>query len=261
MIRLAALALGLALAAAPAAASEVDNFTAAVPGLAGKSWLDLLRQLFPDIAPGAMSGAVLSGEIRLRPIEKEAFGGECPDPLPLQQLEYQRATIAGKPRLIVGVGTGSDLCVAPLALFEGDGEGKLLDAADVKQDAHYFFASGFVRPLGAGGQLVVASNNHEGSGGGYEIETLVMATDAAFSYIGSLFVHNERSCRTDADEQANIRTAPDAGPFARIVGEVKRTAQYRARDCETPSRKDTVTITRTVWRWNAARHAYRKVAK
>jgi hypothetical protein len=50
------LAAGAAFAASSAAPAPISDFTAAVPGMPGKTWLDLLRQLFPDVVAASASG-------------------------------------------------------------------------------------------------------------------------------------------------------------------------------------------------------------
>src|SRR5205807_4244931 len=63
--------------------------------------------LFPDLTqvpgPGGRTSDFIHGKISLRPIDDEAFGGDCPDPLRVEYLEFARVEIARKPRLIVGI--------------------------------------------------------------------------------------------------------------------------------------------------------------
>jgi hypothetical protein len=261
-MRFAAVIVAFMLAAAPAMADTVDDFTAAVPGIPGKSWMDLLKQLFPDLAVGPKNEAVVRGGIALRPIEEDgAFTDECLDELKLRSLEFAQVRISGKNRLIIGVATDGDTCAAPLALFEGSGDGKLLDAANVKQDKNYSFGRNFVRSLGEDGQLVVVTNFHTNAGEGYDTETLILATADKLSPIGSVFAKSEIDCRRSIAEEATISLAPDYGPFARITGYVKSSTRRVAPDCQTPQGKEMITIDRFDWRWSAARQAYRKVAR
>jgi hypothetical protein len=262
VIRLVAVILALALAVPPAAADSVDDFTAAVPGVPGKTWMDLLRQVFPDIALGPKNEAVVRGDIALRPIEQDGvFTDECPDELKLSALEFSEARIAEKRRLIVGIATEGDVCAAPLALFEGSGEGKLLDAVNVKQDKNYSFSRDFTRALGPDGQLLVVTSFHINAGDGYGIETLILATTDKLLSIGSVFAKSEMDCRRSVSQEATVSIAPDYGPFARITGYVKTATRRLASDCQTPRGKEMIAITRTDWRWNAARRAYTRVPR
>ena len=261
VIRLAAAMLAFALATVPAAAVTVDDFSASAPGVPGKSWLELLRQVFPDIALGLKNEAILRGDIDLRPIEPDgAFTDECPDELTLRSLEVVDARIAGKRRLIVGIATDGDVCVAPLALFDGS-EGKLLDATNVKQDKNYSFGHDFARSLGPDGQLITVTNFHINAGEGYDVETLVLATADKLLSIGSVFAKSEIDCRRSMSQEATVGIAPDYGPFARITGYVKTTTRRLAPDCQTRQAKEIIAIARTDWRWNAARRAYTKVPR
>ena len=262
MIRFAAAIVALVLAALPAAADTVDDFTAAVPGIPGKSWVDLLRQLFPDITIGPKNEAVVHGDISLRSIEEDgAFTDECPEALKLRSFEFSQTRISGKSRLIVGIATDGDACVASLALFEGSGDGKLLDAANVKQDKNYSFGHDFARSLGPDGQLVVVTNFHTNAGEGYDTETLILATADKLSSIGSVFAKGEIDCRRSIAQETTISLAPDYGPFARITGYVKTSIRRVASDCQTPQGKEMITIDRFDWRWSTARRAYRKIAR
>jgi hypothetical protein len=262
VIRLIAAMLAVALSTLPAVAETVDDFSASVPGVPGKTWIDLLRQVFPDIALGPKHEAVVRGDIALRPIEQDGvFTDECPDELKLSALEVSEARIAEKRRLIVGIATEGDVCAAPLALFEGNGEGKLLDAVNVKQDKNYSFGRDFTRALGPDGQLAVVTSFHINAGEGYDIETLILATADKLSSIGSVFAKSEMDCRRSVSQEATVSIAPDYGAFARIAGYVKTATRRLASDCQTPQGKEMIAIARTDWRWNAARRAYTRVPR
>ena len=262
MIRFLAVVLTFSVAALPAMAETVEDFSASVPGVPGKNWVDLLRQVFPDIALGPKNEAIVRGDIDLRPIEKDgAFTDECPDELALRSLQVAGVRIAGKRRLIVGVATDGDSCVAPLALFEGNGEGKLLDAANVKQDKNYAFGSDFVRPLGPDAQLVIVTNFHTNAGEGYDTQSLILAMADKLVPLGSLFAKSEIDCHRSVSQEATISLAPDYGPFAGITGYVKTTTRRIASDCQTPQGKESIAIARTEWRWNTAKRAYTKVSR
>ena len=254
------LALAVALSAASARAERVEDFTASVPGLAGKSWLDLLRLIFPQLEAAPERGALAHGEPDLRPLGSDPFGGDCPDPLRLTAIEYRPVTIGGKSRLIVGVETEGDACAAAVALFEGAGDGRLLDAVDSRSDMHYSFAGDFVRRLGDGGQLVRVTSFHINAGEGFDLEALILASEAGLSSIGAVYAHSEAGCRKSIVEEASAAIAPDIGPMARITGYVKRSVQRLAADCQTSQGRAAVTIARIDWRWNAATRAYRRTS-
>lgn len=250
-----------AATAASAAAEEVRDFTAAVPGLPGKTWLDLMRQVFPTIAPWPPPeyGAFIKYSEALpdiRGIDGEPFSAGCRNPMPLDGLYVQRVVIADKRRLIVAP-TDNEGCFAPVALFAAD-DGKLLDVADFKQDENTFFGDSFVRRVGSSGQLVMAENTHESSEGGYQIYTLALASADRLIYIGSTFTHNEVDCRKDIWRKATIRLISGKAGMAAIVGDIETTVKHKTADCSTPQGRDRISRERTIWLWDGATGRYRQ---
>jgi len=263
VIRLVALVQAFALAAMPAAAEPVYDLAAKAPVPHNRTWRDMVRQIFPDLTqepgPGGKTSDFIHGKINLRPIDKEAFGGDCPDPPRIEYLEFAQVEIARKMRLIVGITTDGDACFGALALFDGTGESGLLDVVNIQQDTNYVFGPDFVRSLGTDGRLVIATSFHTTTSTSPDNDVLILATEDKLSLIGNVVAQSERDCHGVVAEDASIAIAPDYGPFARITGYIKRSVRRLAADCETPQGKEVVTITHTDWRWNAAAHAYRKV--
>jgi hypothetical protein len=262
---LLAWSLAFALAVSPAAAEEVFGLGDKAPVSSGQTWRDLLRQVFPDLRQEPRKdgriGDFIHGKVSLRPIDKEAFGGECGDLMRIEYLDYADVSIAGKDRLIVGI-TTEDPCFGALALFDAGGENKLLDVVDIQQDATYGFGPDFVRSLGRNGQLVVADSMHTTTSTSPDNDVLVLATEDRLSLIGNVDAQSERDCdhHRDIGEDPYVVIWPDYGPFDRITGYIKSSAQRVAGDCQTPQGKPVITITRTDWRWDAAKKAYRRVS-
>jgi hypothetical protein len=268
MIRVVVLALLVALAAAPAAAEDRQVFDldtkAPVPG--DKTWPDLLKQIFPDLRQEAGKdvkiGYVVGGQTKLRPIDKDAFD-DCSDESPrIEYLEYAEAQIGGRPRLIVGITTEGDACFGALALFDSRGDIKLLDAVNIQQDMNYGYGDQgdrFVRQLGPDGQLVVADSFHTTTSTSPDNYVLVLATADKLSLIGNVNAQSAFDCdhHRSVAENPYVVVTPDYGSFDRITGYIKRTVQPVADDCRTPTGKPAVTITRTDWRWDTAKKAYR----
>ena len=263
MIRLAALVLALALAASPVVAEQVYDLGTKAPVPGDKIWRDLVRQIFPELTqepgPGGRTSDFIHGNINLRPVDKEAFGDDCPGPPRIEYLDFAQVQIARKMRLIVGITTEGDACFGALALFEATGESKLLDVANIRQDANYVFGPDFVRSLGRDGRLVIATSFHTTTSSTPDNDVLILATEDKLSFIGNVMAQSERDCHRAIAEDGYIAIAPDYGPFARITGYIKRSVRRLAADCETQQGKDAVTITHTDWRWNAARRAYTRV--
>ena len=255
---LALLMLGAvaSLAASPERPAPIDDFAASIPEIPGKTWLDLLRQLFPDVAEaeGGSSGATASEIISLRSIgAADESWLQCDGGIKIRNLDARPAQLAGRRFLIVTVEIPND-CAGLLALF--DETGKLVDAVNVKGDQHASFSGDYVRPLGTGGALVIASSWHDNSNQSYDLTMLILAKPDGLSSIGDVFALGSRTCREVMTEETTVRVARDGAPLARIDVEVRRRIQKLAEDCETKLSRPAVASFRGNWRWNAKKTAY-----
>jgi len=257
------LAAALTAAAAPAPAADDHDFTAEVTGLPGKTWIDLLSQIFPDIAPSSLDYATASKLIDLRSIGAgDDSWVQCGDTIRFQDRDVRPVRLAGRNYFIVTVMIEDD-CVGPLALF--DATGKLVDAVNVKGDQHVSFAGDYVRQLGADGALVIASLWHDNSSQSYDISSLVLATPKGFASIGDILALGSHECGDGEthkpgellQEESIVRVVPNGDPLARIEAEVKRTVQkLDPEDWETTIGRPVRTSFSGYWRWNAAKKAY-----
>ncbi len=261
MLRRGALVAGLlavsaVLSDSAARGAAVDDFSAAVPGLMGKTWLDLLQQIFPDSAAAAppKRGAKAGEMIDLRSIGGDGEGwNQCGDTIELDGADADPVTLNGQQRLIVTV-LIADECAAPLAMF--DDRGELVAAVNVKVDQHASGGVDHAHPIGAGGALVTATNWHDNSNQSYDILSLILARPGGFTAIGDVLSFGDHFCREQMTQQSSIRIVPDRAPFARIEAEVRRTVQKYAKDCETKRGPPVVTRFRGSWRWDVAKAAY-----
>jgi len=255
MFRTLLVALFLALCGGGAAAETIDDLTAEVPSIPGKTWVDLLKSVFSNI--DASGGTATAKElIDLRSIG--AGNGSwigCDDGVRIGHIDAARVQIAGRDRIIVAFVPPDD-CVGLLALFAAEDGGKLLDAVNVKGDQHVSFPGYYIRPLGPSGVLAIASTWHDNSNQSYDIDTLVLASADGFTAIGDVFAFGDRTCRERMTQSLSLRAVPDGAPMARIVAEVKRSIEKLAEDCETKKGRPSVTTYSGYWRWNAAKRAY-----
>lgn len=268
LLLLAALLI-TALAASAAAAEHGQVFDlgdkAPVPG--NKLWRDLLGQLFPDLRQepwkDGRTADFIDRQIDIRAIDKQSFEDDCPDkPLRIEYLDYAAVQIDNKSHLIVGITTDLDACFGALALFSGEGDAKLLDAVNIQQDANYLFGNNFVRSLGAGAQLVVADSFHTTTSSSPDNYVLVLATADKLSLIDNVDGQSEWDCdhHRSIAEEPYVAIAPDYGAYDRITGYIKRIVQPLGQDCRTHGGDPKITITRTDWRWDAAKKAYRRAS-
>jgi hypothetical protein len=244
------------VAASPGGPAPIDDFAASVPEMPGKTWLDLLRQVFPDIAEAVTSstGATASAIIPLRSIGAADEGWlQCDGGIKIRNLDARPVQLAGRRHLIVTVEIPND-CAGLLALF--DETGRLVDAVNVKGDQHVSFSGEYARPLGTGGALVIASNWHDNSNQSYDLTMLTLARPEGLSSIDDVFALGSRTCREVVTEETTVRVVRDGAPLARIDVEVRRRIQKLAEDCETKLPHPAVALFRGSWRWNAKKAAY-----
>lgn len=268
MIRFAALGLAILIAVAPAAAEPVYDLGSQAPVAGNKTWRELLRALFPDLRqePGkdGKIGDYIHGNVDLRPIDRDGFddcGAAGGEPLRIEYIQYAYVEISQKARLMVGVTTDHDACFGALALFDAL-EGKLLDAVNIQQDQNYGFEPLLARRLGPDAQLVVADSFHTTTSNSPDNYVLVLASVDKLSLIDNLNGESEWDCEhhRGIGEQLYVVVTPDYGSFDRITGYTKRAVQPVAGDCRTHAGDPKVTISRTDWRWDAAKKTYRKVS-
>jgi hypothetical protein len=253
---LAVLMLGVAsvFATIPAGAESIDDLTKAVPDMPGKKWLDLLRQLFPDaVASDPYPNRLLAH--RMIAVRSLGFAGDqwimCGDDWDVG-VEAQSYRLAGKTRTIVLLKGGDD-CADIAALF--DEKGKLVDAVNVKGERYTVMMIGEVRPLGRLGALLTVESGPDVTGKAGSDTAFILIQVGGFAVIGTVHRTNSRTCREEVGEGISIDVVPE-GPMARINVEQQRSIQQFAEDCKTKLDKETRTIFKGYWRWDAAKGAY-----
>ena len=138
-----------------------------MPGHPGLTYLDLIRQVAPDLAKNDDDGHV-EGRLAHPPrhVAGPDFEGEAPDPVTVGFNEDQRIRVGGKPRMALLVDLGQDPerveNMALLMLFDDGPHPKLLDAADVGVDKETSFTDGGpVLHLGPGDDALVTYSGHD----------------------------------------------------------------------------------------------------
>src|SRR5262249_24373979 len=129
----------------------------------------------------------------------------CGDRIDIEYAHAHPLQLAGQQR-IVSVVELADECAAPLAMFDGDG--KVVDAVNLRGDQHLTFSGDYFRPLGAAGALVIGHNWHDNSNQSYDLDLLVLAAPGGFSIIGDVFAFGSRDCRSQFTEDTTISIIP-----------------------------------------------------
>jgi len=198
-----AVCIAASVAFGPANAEVIGDFTLPVRDIPGKTWLDLSRQVFPDIAASSAPNiaATATDMIAVHSIGvADDSWTNCGDRIDLAGLAFYPLRLAGKDRLILTPSIADD-CVPLLVLF--DDKGTLVDVVNVKGDQHAGLSADFVRPLGGAGSigppgaLVTVTNWHDNSDQSYDDTMLLLVKPDGFSVIGDVPAFGSHTCRAN----------------------------------------------------------------
>lgn len=261
----AAFMLTAALVGSRALAADLPQVTDAVPGHPGVTYVDLLRQVVPDLEANAANNDI-EGHLPapLKHIAGKDFEGDPPDPVVAESfLEFRKLRLAGKPRLLLlqDLGTDPDRAydTAVLALYDDDpATPKLLDAVDVGVDRMTAFAEPSVLDLGGGESALVTLSEHLNSDQAYDSWLLILPRGDRLRLIDDIFLMTESGCGYSRREKPTFATRHDpASPYAEIVVSVTETlAREGDVDCEPAPPKPYSRLWRTVYRWDAKAGRY-----
>ena len=234
------LALVAALALAPAARAADPVLTEPsdlVPGHPGVTWLDLLKQEIPDLAPNAANKDIeghLAGP--LPHVEGKTYQSDPPDPVVLSYVDNLRIHAGGKPYIVViadlGQAEDSAQSTTLLALYDDAPTPKLLDAVDVGLDKDTGFDDHDLLPLGPGDDAVVTYSEHFNSDQSYQGRLLLFVRSGHFRVIAHVFTLSDRGCGYDRDEVPTLTTRPDAvSPYRQVDLVITETLKRTDEDC------------------------------
>lgn len=239
--------------AGPSPAYASFAFRDKVPGL-DRSWLDLLRQVFPDLGaddPGHAQGPVTK-PVRIMPGDQEA--GDDKHDVVFTGIDAARVAIGGKSRWVV-MAEQDSFGLAPLMLF--DAEGRLLDAVDVVADMHSSMDNAGPLPLGGGAAVVGIRNWHDNSSESFDDLKLVLIARDRFSLLHEGSASGRRKARLMVSEGMTFGLHPDpARRLARIEFVTERQVQRLAADETTKLGKPMITRRRVFLRWSPAQARY-----
>lgn len=231
----------------------------ALPAGAGGTYLDLLQLLMPGIA---VNGRTYSGGRQPAGIRHLEGGGEddvglAPTgPLGLIAVPLRSG---GMDRIALLVDFGSTeytLDFAILALFDVEGEPRLLDAADIASGQWTSFMDPVRLSVSAGDDLLVTQSTHHNSSQGYATASLILVRDDRFELVDTIGSFSDKDCAYERSQDLTVEQG-SGEPVADIVARVTELTVLTAEDCngragpEPGSR--TITVT---YRWDSAAQRY-----
>lgn len=249
------------LALAPGMA-RADNVTFplledAVPGADGVSYLDLVRQVVPDIAVagGAYEGSKV---VDMRHLGGDDMKSPPPAKISLGMTSALPIRSDGKDRLLLlfdlGEGDGVVERYAVLALYNLSRSPELVDAAAVGFDRDSYFRDPPRLSLGEGKDIVLTMSTHFNSSQGYVTTAMILVRNDSLQLVDTIFTFDERFCGFDRNQVPNFRSGDrDGRTYSDIVATVTETLKPNGDPCDAEEglAEGTRTITVT-YRWDEA---------
>jgi len=228
-----------------------------VPGHPGSTYLDLIKQIVPDLSP---SDTGASGH-RVQPFQNIAghdFEGDPPDPLEVANVEPLVIEADGKRRLLVLADFGAtpdrvaDETV--LGLFDDSPQPRLLDYKEVALDRFTGFSIPPTVRIGAHDEAIAVWSNHSNSSQSYEPSVLLFVRHDKLAFIDSFFAFGETECNFRQDEALSFKAMPGSGsPYWSFTARILRTTgRTKGDDCPDPTPSETIRKTfSATYSWNA----------
>lgn len=235
-----------------------------VPGHPGMTYIDLIKQVVPDLTRHSDDDNKFEGHFATIPrhIAGPDDQGDPPDIVTLGFVEERRIKIGGQPRiaLLADLGPKPDRVegLALLMLFTDTPQPKLLDDADVGMDKDSVLVEHAVLPLGPGDDALVTYSEHDDADltmGGY---VLISPVGDHLKLVQFLQLTSVVACGWSNMESTKFSTLPDPGRAFRKI-EVRVAARFRHTDpscgaSDVPKAHSVVFS--AAYRWNAAAHSF-----
>jgi len=233
-----------------------------VPGHPGVVYLDLVRQVAPDIA--AAGAGHLGAELRY--LDDENSSAEAGDEVGIDGVVPLEMRAGGAARLVllVDLGDGGDRAesFSALALFDDSPSPKLLDVADVSYDQYTFFDEPPLLDLSGDDQAIVVRNAHSNSNEDYEVAEILFVRGDRLSVVGTVTLFSDWNCDFEHGQELSLAIVPDPGkPYAGVRADVRD--EVRAREeaegmCGDEEKKPEPKkrVVSATWRWDAAQQKF-----
>jgi hypothetical protein len=231
-----------------------------VPGDAGLTYLDLVRQAVPDLALNPDDHRV-EGHLATPPrrLSGGTPDGAAPDHVELGAMEAVRIRSGGKPRLVLlaDLGPDPDHPLSALLLFDDSGpSATLLDVVDVGLDRFTTLHDQPPLRIGAGDDALVTYSEHETDDQAFASRMLVFVQSDRFQLIDRFALLADSGCNWSRTETPVFSTHPLAGsPFAEIDVTVTETLLSRTDACGHAPKPINSTFLAS-WRWDPATAAF-----
>lgn len=267
LTRCAALLLLLAAGSLPAEgqtasdeAAQSEDLSSPVRNGSKTTYLDLLRELFPDLQEDATAHTTIPLRSLAEPGNKQAVTGDI-------EFKFKPYWINSEGRRLLALwveitdedanqGTPYQGGAVVLAVFRLEPNAKLLDAMRVEADR---FASLWDKPilrLDARNDAIIFYNHHWNAGENFNDIDMVFVDAGRLKTITNQFIFNFTTCGAIFDETPAFRVVPDpSNQYPQVLVKVVVTRKPENHGCEPRGRGYTRTY-QGLYRWDKAKRRY-----
>lgn len=253
-------------AAAGEQASQDVELTSRVQGGSGTTYLDLLRELLPDLRADSTAHGTIPIRSIAEPRKREPITGDITFDFKPYWFKSE-----GRRLLLLWVDLKSDEANAEtpyqgeavvLAVFGLEPSARMLDAMEVKTDRFTgFWKDRASFALDRRNDAFVIYSTHWNSGESYMSLEMLFVDAGRLKRIASLFIYETQGCGMNFTETPTFRAAADAGrkyPKVLLTVKVKKGADED--ECEHPTR-GYIKYFQGLYRWDASKGRYERSSR
>lgn len=247
--------------ASQAAQVTFPDLAAVVPGKPGLTYLDLARQVAPDLAPYE-NGYQGHKVMELRHIGGSDMEGFPPENFYLHDVAALAVRSGGHDRLalLLDVGNDSDIPdgFAILALFDLSGEARLIDAANIAYDRSNYFRDPTTMAVADGTDVIATMSIHFNSSQSYIVTPVILIRNDRLELVDAITTFDDAHCNYTRNQTLDLKPVPAKdNAFAAIAATVTEIVKPSDQTCEDEDTAAAATRTFTVnYNWNAAASRY-----
>jgi len=225
------------------------------------TYIDLLRELLPDIQPDATAHRTIPLRSLSEPRKRESVTGDI-------KLDFKpyRFRSEGRRLLMLWVslsaeeanaGTPYEGEAVVLAVFRLEPDAKMLDALEVKTDRFTgFWKDRALFALDSRNDAFIVYSTHWNAGESYLSLDMLFVDAGRLKEIASLFLYETQGCGANFTETPTFRALSDAGnKYPKVLVNVKLRKGPDEETCERPSRGYTRYF-QGFYRWSSAKGRY-----
>lgn len=225
-----------------------------VPGTEGATYLDLVRQVLPDLeeSEGVYRGSKV---VDTRHIAGPPMGGDPPGEYLVFDVAALPLRAAGRDRLAILFDLGETVDTAEgfavLALYELGSSPLLLDAVQVGFDRRTWFRDPASVALNADDELVLTISMHANASQTYVTTAMIMARGERLQLVDTVFTFDDRGCGFERTQVPQFRSGAREGRrYADVVVTVVEITRRAPESCAGDLPQAGSRVIEVTYRWD-----------